>query len=81
MNSGIVVTKFSLKKAFNEKNIPYSQAVFTVDRVLTPDEQVAIKKVNEQVKAYSKTIGFEVDGSADTHEEMPFMDPVTGEVE
>lgn len=81
MKSGMVATKFSLKKAFNENNIAYSQAVFAVDRVLTAGEQTVIKKVSEQVKAYSKTIGFEVDGTAYVHEdEMPFVDKETGEV-
>jgi len=36
--SNSVVTRFSLKKAVNSGGIAYSQAQFTVDRVLTPEE-------------------------------------------
>jgi len=53
--SNAVVTRFSLKKATSQGGVIYSQAQFAVDRVLTPEECAYIKKLAEQVKAYSKT--------------------------
>jgi len=49
-SSGIV-TKFSLKKAQNAGGISYSQAVLSVDRVLTENESLVIDRLAEQVKA------------------------------
>jgi hypothetical protein len=46
-----VVTKFTLKKAQNSGGISYSQAVFSKDRDLTPDEQKNISRMTDQVKA------------------------------
>lgn len=75
--SNAVVTKFSLKKAVNNSGIAYSQAQFAVDRVLTPDEFKLIGKLSDQVKAYSKNIGFEMESVTDEAYEV---DPETGEV-
>jgi len=64
--SNSVVTKFSLKKVANKSGIVFSQAVFTLDRVLTPDEYAAIQVMTAQVKEYTAQIGFEADAvSAD----------------
>lgn len=71
--SNSVVTKFSLKKAVNSGGISYSQAQFTLDRVLTPQELPLIENLSAQVKAYSQNIGFELDSS-------PVVDAETGEV-
>jgi hypothetical protein len=75
--SNSVVTKFSLKKAVNSGGIAYSQAQFTVDRQLTNEEFALINKLSDQVKTYSKNIGFDVDPGAD---EASMVDSETGEV-
>lgn len=75
--SNSVVTKFSLKKAVNSGGIAYSQAQFTVDRQLSNEEFALINKLSEQVKTYSKNIGFDVDPGAD---ETSMVDSETGEV-
>ena len=75
--SNSVVTKFSLKKAVNSGGIAYSQAQFTVDRQLTNEEFALINKLSEQVKTYSKNIGFDIDPGAD---EASMVDSETGEV-
>lgn len=54
--SSSVVTKFSLKKAQNAGGISYSQAVLSVDRILTPEESVVIARLTEQVKAIAQRI-------------------------
>ena len=75
--SNCVVTKFSLKKAVNSGGIAYSQAQFSVERQLTEEEFVLINKLSEQVKAYSKNVGFDMDSNTDdTH----MSDAETGEV-
>ena len=76
--SNAVVTRFTLKKAANAGGIAYSQAQFTVDRVLTPEEVALISKLSEQVKTYSKHVGFDV--ATDASEITPAVDPETGEV-
>lgn len=73
--SSSVVTKFSLKKAVNSGGISYSQAQFTVDRPLTPQELPLMEHLAAQVKTYSQRMGFELD-SAD----VPAVDAETGEV-
>ncbi|MHB1455110.1 MAG: hypothetical protein ACYCYM_14310 [Saccharofermentanales bacterium] len=78
--SNSVVTRFSLKKAVNTGGIAYSQAQFTVDRVLTADECILINKLSADVKAYSKNISFEVDSAVHTDEDAPFVDAETGEI-
>ena len=78
--SNSVVTKFTLKKAVNTGGIAYSQAQFAVDRVLTPEEFALVSKMSEQVKTYSKQIGFDLDNSVAAEEESPFVDVETGEI-
>ena len=57
--SNSVVTKFTLKKA-QSSGITYSQAVFTADRDLSPEERTAVAKMTDQIKAVAGTI-FDVD--------------------
>ncbi|MEG6566388.1 hypothetical protein V6B95_05370 [Thermoanaerobacterium saccharolyticum] len=79
--SNSVVTRFSLKKATNSGGIAYSQAQFAIDRTLTAEEYALIGRLSEQVRAYSKRVGFEVDNTAETDiDEEMFADPETGEV-
>jgi hypothetical protein len=75
--SASIVTRFNLKKATNSGGITYSQAVFTFDRLLTPEEISVIKPIAEQVKAYAMNIGFEND-AAETEDVI--INPETGEV-
>lgn len=74
--SNSVVTRFSLKKAVNSGGITYSQAQFAVDRALAPEEYEMVKKLSDDVKAFSKRVDYSVDNSAD----IPDFDPETGEV-
>ena len=76
--SNSVVTRFSLKKATNSSGIAYSQAQFSIDRPLTSEEQILITKLSEQVKGYSRTVGFDMEEAAEA--DVPFVDPETGEV-
>ena len=76
-NSNTVVTKFSLRKATNKGGVAYSQALFSVDRDLTPDEIALMAELTEQVKEYSVHAGFDADGDADG---VMNVDPETGEV-
>jgi len=78
--SNSVVTRFSLKKAVNSGGIAYSQAQFAVDRNLTAEEYALVSKLSEQVKAYSKHIGYEVDSSAEAAADELNVDPKTGEI-
>lgn len=76
--SHVVVTKFSLKKVTNSGGIAYAQAQFSVDRVLSEQEQVLISKLKEHVKDYSTKVGFE---EVDSINDNPFdADTDTGEV-
>ena len=75
--SNSVVTRFSLKKATNSSGIAYSQAQFSLDRPLTSEEQILITKLSEQVKGYSRTVGFDMEEAAEP--DVPFVDPETGE--
>lgn len=79
LKSNMVVTRFSLKKAVNTGGIAYSQAQFAVERTLTPEENAIIGKMSEQVKAFSRSVGFDIDG-AEEQEDGPAVDPETGEV-
>lgn len=74
--SNMVVTRFSLRKATNSSGIAYSQAQFAVDRSLTAEEQILINRLSEQVKAYSRRVGFDTEEA----ETAPLVDPDTGEV-
>ena len=73
-----VVTKFTLRKATNSGGIAYSQARFSIDRLLTSDEISVVAKVAEDVRYLSGKISYEVDGVDDT--ENPFVDIETGEI-
>jgi hypothetical protein len=57
--------------------VVYSQAVFTFDRVLSPEEYAPIKPFSEQVKAYASRIGFDADAAID---DDVIVDPDTGEI-
>lgn len=70
--SNSVVTRFSLKKATNNSGIAYSQAQFSIDRPLTGEEQVLITKLSEQVKGYSRHVGFDMEEPGDT--DNPFTE-------
>lgn len=72
-----VVTRFALKKASNSSGIAYSQATFSVDRVLSDAELSAIQPLAEQVKALSRKVGFDTDEAADRSTDV---DSETGEV-
>lgn len=69
-----VVTKFSLKKATNSNGLQYSQAVFTVERLLAPEECELISLMSEEVKARSKNVGFENESAVICEEYNPFTD-------
>ena len=51
-----VVTRFSLKKAQNSTGINYSQAVFALDRQLTPEEANAVAKMTMSIKGLAGKI-------------------------
>lgn len=46
----------SLKKAISGSGIAFSQAIFTFDRVLNADENTAMAKMTESVKAYAANL-------------------------
>lgn len=73
-----VVTRISLKKATSGSGIAYSQAVFTFDRVLTPEERTAMARMTDSVKAYAANLT--IADIASTEDNAPFVDPETGEV-
>ena len=75
--SNSVVTRFSLRKATNNSGIAYSQAQFSIDRPLTSEEQILITKLSEQVKGYSRSVGFDMEEPV---ENEPMVDPETGEI-
>ena len=54
--SNAVVTRFSLKKAQNSGGINYSQAVFAIDRNLSPEEQENVGRMTEQVKSLATRV-------------------------
>ena len=68
-----------MKKAVNSGGIDYFPAQFAVARNLTAEEYALISRLSEQVKAYSKHIGYEVDSGAEAADELN-VDPETGEV-
>ena len=73
-----VVTRFGLKKVTNAGGIAYSQAVFSFDRELTPEEYTVIQPLSEQIKRYAAAIGFDSDPTVNDDE--PYCDPETGEI-
>jgi hypothetical protein len=74
-NSNSVVTRFSLQKAKNKGGIEYSQAMFRVDRVLTPEEYAHVKRLTKQVEGFAQRVGFD-----EPEEAPPLVDPDTGEL-
>ncbi|HUM83875.1 MAG TPA: hypothetical protein PLN48_08860, partial [Lachnospiraceae bacterium] len=65
----------------NSGGIAYSQAQFAIDRPLTGEEYALIGRLSEQVREYSRRVGFEADNTAETDiDEETFTDPETGEV-
>lgn len=49
-----VVTKISLRKATSATGILYSQAVFTMERIVTHEEKAAIQHVISDAKSYAE---------------------------
>ena len=74
-----VVTKISLRKCVAKSGTEYSQAQFSVERVLNADERKVIEQMTETVKNYAKGLGM---SALAVDEESPFdnVDPETGEV-
>lgn len=72
-----VVTKVSLKKATSNSGIAFSQAVFTFDRLLNPDEKNAVNSMVTQVKEYAANLSI---SALMLDDEIPFVDPETGEI-
>lgn len=73
-----IVTRISLKKATSGSGIAYSQAVFTFDQVLTPEERTAMARMTESVKAYAANLT--IADIASTEDNASFVDPETGEI-
>jgi hypothetical protein len=69
-----VVTRFALKKATNAGGIAYSQAVFTLDRVLTSEECAGIEKISGQIKMYANSVSFDREAMISEDDEPP-VDP------
>jgi hypothetical protein len=74
-----VVTRFSLKKATNTTGIQYSQAQFTVDRNLAPEEHKHILTWSETIKGVSSSVALEYDTADDAAAELN-VDHETGEL-
>lgn len=72
-----IVTKVSLKKATSNSGIAFSQAVFTFDRLLNPDEKNAVNSMVTQVKEYAANLSI---SALMPDDEIPFVDPETGEI-
>lgn len=72
-----VVTKISLKKSTSTTGIAFSQAVFSMTRVLEQAEKVAIAKMSEQMKDYAANL---TTSALIENDELPFVDVETGEV-
>lgn len=72
---GQIVTRITLKKATNASGIAFSQAVFSFERMLTPEERTAVASVTETIKAYASNLK----PSTFVDDEVAF-DPETGEV-
>lgn len=68
-----IVTKITLKKAVNQTGIAYSQAVFSFDRVLTPDENESLKSLIDFVKEYSKKRALSIVNEAEDTD-LPFTE-------
>lgn len=73
--SNMIVTRFSLKKAVNNSGISYSQAQFSLERKLTPEEYTFISAMSEQVKEFKNNVSYEAEDNLSIT-----VDPETGEV-
>ncbi len=58
IKSNNVLTKFSLKKALNTNGMPYSQAQFSLARVLNTEEYETINILSEQIKIHNLKSSF-----------------------
>lgn len=76
--SNHVITRFSLRKETNSGGIAYSQAQFSLDRLLTPDECALIDSLSKYMQEYSKNMSYDQDATDDM--DMLQYDPETGEV-
>ena len=72
-----VVTKISLKKASSGSGIAFSQAVFSMDRVLTAEEKIALEPLTAQMRAYASNL---IASAAMPEDKEGFIDAETGEV-
>jgi len=61
LRSDRVVTRFSAKTALNKKKIEYSQAVFAIDRILTPEERAALEPLMQWAREAAKTASVSAD--------------------
>jgi hypothetical protein len=61
-----IVTAFSLKKGTTKSGTEVSQAIFSCDRVLEPEEYRAVRAMSEQVERYAGSVGFEVENAENT---------------
>lgn len=77
---GMVVTKFSLKKATSKNSLLYAQVQFAIDRTLTLEEQAVVGQIAEQIKSYSKQVAFDYDQVMDIEQDDSGIDPETGEI-
>ncbi len=79
-----VVTLFSLTTTTNKKGVLYSQAKFSIDRVLKPEEYALVKKLSGQVMAYSSNLSYDYDAPTGSEGgnsgDNMVIDPETGEV-
>ena len=74
-----VVTKISIRKANSKAGIDFSQAQFSMERMLTGEERAVIEQMTEMVKGYAMNLGT---AALVTDEDNPFtnVDPETGEI-
>lgn len=72
-----VVTRITLKKATSSTGIAYSQAVFTMERLLTDEERKAIAPVIEDAREYASHLTV---AALIPSEDEQYADPETGEV-
>lgn len=83
---GAIVTKFALQKAVNKGGIAYSQVTFNEGRALTQEEYSAVRRLAEQVQAYSQSAQYDAEDMdtipVDTSpaDIFPNYDPETGEI-
>jgi len=75
--SSAVVTRFALKKVNNTGGIAYSQAIFSFDRDLNPEECAAVQPISEQMKQYAIGVGFDTDAAIS--DDVPHYDAEAGD--